>query len=110
VSHRHFGRPSNLSDMPMLTPRHPSDPALPRPRAARLATFVLIIVLATLLALLSGCSVWQPPQPWEKDILARPAMQLDADPLARQLSRHVYTSKEAPSGGASVGGGGCGCN
>jgi hypothetical protein len=93
--------------MTMRFPSRPSDPASSRPRPARLATTALSIAL---FALLSGCSVWQPPQPWEKDILARPAMKLDDDPLARQLSRHIYTSKEAPSGGASVGGGGCGCN
>jgi Domain of unknown function (DUF4266) len=58
---------------------------------------------------LSGCS-WAPPKPWEKDLLARPAMAMDADPLEQRYSQHIYTSKENSSGGAGVGGGGCGCN
>ncbi len=52
----------------------------------------------------------QPPKPWEKGQLARPEMQFDADPTDARLSDHIYTSKEAASGGYGVGGGGCGCN
>jgi hypothetical protein len=37
-------------------------------------------------------------------------MQLDPDPLDSKLKQHIYTSKEAASGGYGVGGGGCGCN
>ena len=36
--------------------------------------------------------------------------QFDADPIDARLADHVYTSKEAGSGGYGVGGGGCGCN
>lgn len=60
--------------------------------------------------LLSGCATMQPPKPWEKGQLARPEMQFDADPMSARLSDHIYTSKEAASGGYGVGGGGCGCN
>jgi hypothetical protein len=58
----------------------------------------------------AGCAAFDPPRAWEKDILARQAMQFDSDALAERLGRQVYTSKEAGSGGHGVGGGGCGCN
>ena len=61
------------------------------------------------LALLAGCAT-QPLQPWERDILAREAMQLDAYPLDTYLDDHIYYSKESASGGQGIGGGGCGCN
>jgi hypothetical protein len=62
--------------------------------------------LATPLAACSNLGV----QPWERELLAKPAMQLDATPLAGALDDHVYFSKEAATGGRSFGGGGCGCN
>ena len=49
-------------------------------------------------------------KPWERDILARPEMQLDAAPLDTAFDEHIYFSKEAASGGRGFGGGGCGCN
>ena len=61
------------------------------------------------LALLAGCAT-QPVQPWERDILARDSMQLDAYPLDTYLDEHIYYSKESASGGQGIGGGGCGCN
>ena len=51
-----------------------------------------------------------PPQPWEKGTLARPEMQFDPDPLDTKITQHIYTSKEAATGGYGAGGGGCGCN
>lgn len=60
--------------------------------------------------LLAGCATVQPPKPWEKGQLARTEMQFDADPMNARLTDHIYTSKEAASGGYGVGGGGCGCN
>jgi hypothetical protein len=65
--------------------------------------------MLALTALQAGCA-YAPPKPWEKDLLARPAMALDADPLDRRFTQHVYASKENSSGGEGVGGGGCGCN
>lgn len=47
-------------------------------------------------------------QPWERDILAKPEMQTSAVDAA--FDEHIYFSKEASSGGAGFGGGGCGCN
>jgi len=49
-------------------------------------------------------------QAWERDILAKPEMQLIHAPLEAALDDHIYFSKEASSGGRGFGGGGCGCN
>jgi len=74
---------------------------MPRPRlAAALA----------LSAVLGGCASFAPPQPWEKQYLATPAMQFDADKLDARNIQHIYFSKEGAAGGYGVGGGGCGCN
>ena len=58
---------------------------------------------------LSGCSSLG-VQPWERDVLARPEMSLDANALDAAIDDHIYFSKEASSGGRGFGGGGCGCN
>jgi hypothetical protein len=75
-----------------------------------LATARTLAALAVL-AGLAGCA---PVQPWEKGKLARPEMGFGASPLETGLEarygEHVYTSREAASGGTGVGGGGCGCN
>lgn len=49
-------------------------------------------------------------KPWERDVLARPDMEMTADPLDLALDEHIYFSKEASSGGQGFAGGGCGCN
>jgi Domain of unknown function (DUF4266) len=49
-------------------------------------------------------------QPWERELLAKPAMQLSGSPASDGIDDHIYFSKEAASGGRSFGGGGCGCN
>lgn len=66
--------------------------------------------LLGLLASLSACSAITPVQPWEKGVLAKPAMSFESDRLEAQFAEHTYSSKEAASGGSGVGGGGCGCN
>lgn len=58
---------------------------------------------------LSGCSSMG-VEPWERDLLARPDMELISDPVEAGLDDHIYFSKEASSGGQGFGGGGCGCN
>jgi len=63
-----------------------------------------------LAATLTGCAGIQPPQPWEKGLLAKPEMTLGGDALEQRFDLHILNSKEAASGGAGVGGGGCGCN
>ena len=59
--------------------------------------------------LLTGCST-QPVQPWEKGNLAKPIMQFDPDRLGVRMDRQIHQSKEAATGGYTIGGGGCGCN
>ena len=73
----------------------------------RLATRVALPV-TTLLAL-AGCGNLG-VQPWERDLLAKPSMQLSTSPVIDALDDHVYFSKEAATGVRSFGGGGCGCN
>jgi len=71
-----------------------------------------VAALAALLCALAatpGCSTVG-VKPWQRDLLAKPEMQLDADPLDAAIDEHVYFSKEASSGGRGFGGGGCGCN
>ena len=65
-------------------------------------TFMLLLLLG-----LSACST---VQPWEKGTLARPEMTFGGDALDTRYTEHIYSSKEAASGGSGVGGGGCGCN
>jgi hypothetical protein len=66
--------------------------------------------IALLALVVAGCASFNPPRPWEKGELARPQMQFDPDPLEARIQQHIYTSKEAATGGYGVGGGGCGCN
>ena len=56
---------------------------------------------------LSGCAG---VEPWDRDVLARPDMQIVSDPIEAAADEHIYFSKEASSGGQGFGGGGCGCN
>lgn len=71
---------------------------------------VALGTLVLLAAGLAGCAGFHPPQPWEKGLLAKPAMTMGGDALERRYDQHIAVSKEAASGGAGVGGGGCGCN
>lgn len=73
----------------------------------RLATRVALPFTALLA--LAGCGSLG-VQPWERDLLAKPSMQLSTSPVIDALDDHVYFSKEAATGGRSFGGGGCGCN
>lgn len=66
-----------------------------------------LISLAIIGTLLGACTT---VEPWERDVLARPEMSLDANPLDAGIDDHIYFSKEASSGGRGFGGGGCGCN
>jgi hypothetical protein len=61
---------------------------------------------------LSACSHLAPQdvKPWQRGTLARENMSLNPNPVQTGLDEHIYFSKEAASGGSSVGGGGCGCN
>ncbi|MEW5755837.1 MAG: DUF4266 domain-containing protein [Pseudomonadota bacterium] len=65
--------------------------------------------LLSCVALLTGCANLG-VEPWERDLLAKPAMALNPDPIQSAYDDHIYFSKEASSGGRSFAGGGCGCN
>jgi len=67
------------------------------------------ILVAAAVSGLQGCAHLG-VEPWQRDVLARPEMSLDAYPLDAALDDHIYFSKEASSGGRGFGGGGCGCN
>ncbi len=71
-----------------------------------------LALVCTLLITLQACAAFKLEQvkPWQKGILAEEAMQLDADPTESFADEHIYFSKEASTGGKSIGGGGCGCN
>jgi hypothetical protein len=73
----------------------------------RLTAAALAAALAAML--LGGCA-FAPPQPWERGVQAKPEMTMDTDALEARFTQHIYSSKEAASGGYGVGGGGCGCN
>jgi hypothetical protein len=68
------------------------------------AAFRLALLLAGIG--LAGCAN---VAPWERGILAKPQMALDPHPLQSALRSHVYSSREAASGGDAAAGGGCGC-
>jgi len=74
-----------------------------------MSQFIKAVLLCSMLVFFSGCEI-QPVKPWQRGILAKPEMQLVADELENFLDEHIYFSKEAATGGQSIGGGGCGCN
>ena len=64
---------------------------------------IFLLALVTL----AGCT---PVAPYQRGYLARPDMALEAGIGNSKALEKTYSAKEAASGGASVGGGGCGCN
>ena len=64
-------------------------------------------VLLAALALCTGCVQ---VAPYQRGYLARPDMAMEAAPGMVRAMERTYVAKEAAVGGASVGGGGCGCN
>jgi hypothetical protein len=75
----------------------------------RSAAHLRIALVIASLAGLAGCAHLG-VQPWEREVLAREDMQLDAGALDTAFDDHIYFSKEGTSGGRGFGGGGCGCN
>ncbi len=71
--------------------------------------FIELVLLVAGCALAGGCASFG-PKPWQHDLMAEPAMRVDAYPLQSAVDDHIYFSKEASSGGRSYAGGGCGCN
>jgi hypothetical protein len=70
---------------------------------------IAIAAMVLFSCLASGCSA-PGVKPWERDLMAKPEMQLDPYPVDSSIDEHIYFSKEASSGGRGFGGGGCGCN
>lgn len=68
-----------------------------------------VLVFGVALIGSGGCTV-PGAKPWEHDLLAEHAMQVNAYPIEAGMDDHIYFSKEASSGGRSFAGGGCGCN
>ena len=77
---------------------------------------IRIIITLSALIVVSGCgtvrniTIKEDVKAWEKDILAQRSMQFPQDPMQAYVDDHIFFSKEAPTGGQGVGGGGCGCN
>ncbi|MFP5307339.1 MAG: DUF4266 domain-containing protein [Gammaproteobacteria bacterium] len=65
------------------------------------------LLALALAATLGACAT---VQPWQRGDLARAEMAFEPDPVLSAYRRHVEFSKEAASGGATLAGGGCGCN
>ena len=65
------------------------------------------LLLAALCLAATGCVQ---VAPYQRGYLARPDMAMDASPGMVRAMERTYVAKEAAVGGASVGGGGCGCN
>ena len=70
----------------------------------------ILFYLAFLCLLVLQLSACTNVQPWEKEHLALPHMAFEPDPLQARSREHMFTSREASSGGFGIGGGGCGCN
>lgn len=68
-----------------------------------------IVLLLGVILLTTGCTSLG-VEPWDRDVLAKEAMQMTTDPVEAATDDHIYFSKEASSGGRGFGGGGCGCN
>lgn len=74
-------------------------------RLRRLAPWALLVSAFAL----QGCAGLG-VKPWQREILAKKEMALDAGAMDSAIDDHIYFSKEASSGGRGFGGGGCGCN
>lgn len=67
----------------------------------------IVLALAGLSASLSGCVT---VAPYQRGILARPAMSTDFEASESGFRAHVHDSREGATGGFGSTGGGCGCN
>ena len=74
--------------------------------AMAISKFAIIFLIAFCLMATACADV----KPWQKGHLAKKQMAFDPDPAETKYIQHMYTSKEAASGGYGIGGGGCGCN
>ena len=65
----------------------------------------IAIGLVTLAA--AGCTT---TKPYQRELLAKPAMAVERDRERLALEAHVIAIQEGAVGGTTGGGGGCGCN
>ena len=65
------------------------------------------MLLALAMLACAGCTA---VAPYQRGYLARPDMAFEPSAGLGKALEKTYSAKEAASGGASVGGGGCGCN
>jgi len=49
-------------------------------------------------------------KPYQREILAKPAMTFASDPYEGLLDLHMLEAREGSAGGYGSAGGGCGCN
>jgi hypothetical protein len=68
-----------------------------------------LTVLAVAAAFVGGCAAMK-VHPWDRDLLAEPAMSFDPVPMLNAIDAHIYFSTEGSTGGQEMDGGGCGCN
>lgn len=71
--------------------------------------FIRLVSVVGLALVVTGCGTLG-VKPWQREILAKPEMALNSEPIDAAIDDHIYFSKEATSGGRSAAGGGCGCN
>ena len=69
---------------------------------------IRFVFLISILNLIS-CSTSE-IKPWEKGILALPAMEMGEPGISTSLQGRFYYSREASRGGSGSSVGGCGCN
>ena len=81
-----------------------------RTDADRLPHRGFLLLLLASLAASPAARRWTRPSRGSAAISRKPGMQFDSDRLDAKTQQHIYTSKEAATGGYGVGGGGCGCN
>ena len=65
---------------------------------------LLLVVLAVALAACVRI------KPYQREILAKPTMNLAGDPYEDLLDQHMLEAREGAAGGQGSAGGGCGCN
>ena len=75
-----------------------------------MSTRIISSIFVLSFACLAGCVTTEPVAPYERGHLSETGMAWEPDSRNAKLKGHVYTSKEASSGGAGAAGGGCGCN
>ena len=75
-------------------------------RAMRLPRVTLLSLVLCAPSLASCVTV----HPYEREFLARPAMDLSGEAGESSFRAHVHDSREGATGGHGSTGGGCGCN